>query len=99
MEGPRLGAAMSRLKSKSAVWFASASLVAIAGLLGLEKAQSIQAPDLCGGVTPCPPPCLGPPEVADDPQEFIELAKYQLGRPRPEARYWGGPRRPGFPHH
>ena len=82
-----------------------AGLTALAGLAGLFAfggAQSLTVPDWCGGVKPCPPPCLGAPETASSPEEFVQLARYELGRPfrraavprwtRPVAR-WTPPHR------
>jgi len=94
-----LGLANSRFGSRPKYWLgaASALLLGAIGLFGFEKAQSIQVPDWCGGVRPCPPPCLGAPEVATDPQDFVQLANYQLGRPRPAARAWAPPHRWAYP--
>ena len=68
-------------RSKAAV-----AAIAVAAIVGsaalLERAESFTVPDLCGGVSPCPPPCLGAPEVARSPAEFIEKAAYQLGPPQ-----------------
>ena len=65
----------------------AAAALTLAGLAGFKGAQSFTVPDWCGGVRPCPPPCLGAPEVARDPAEFVALARYELGRRRP-ARGW-----------
>ena len=70
------------LKSKPWLWF-GAAVAASSALAGLQHAQSFTVPDTCGGVSPCPPPCLGFPEVARDPDEFVQLARYQLGGPPP----------------
>src|ERR1700709_2425351 len=68
---------------------ATAALIA-AGLVGLDRAHSFTVPDWCGGVRPCPPPCLGAPEVAQSPDEFVQLARYELGAPRRPVRpAWG----------
>jgi DNA-binding beta-propeller fold protein YncE len=69
-----------------------AAFVGLAGLAGLKGAQSFTVPDWCGGVRPCPPPCLGAPEVAREPEEFIALARYELG-PRRPIRRWRAARR------
>jgi DNA-binding beta-propeller fold protein YncE len=75
-----------------------ASLSALAGIVGvfaLGGAQSLTVPDWCGGVRPCPPPCLGAPEVAREPEEFVQLARYELGRPvrRAAVARWTPPQR------
>ncbi len=57
------------------------ALAGVAALFALGGAQSLTVPDWCGGVRPCPPPCLGAPEVAREPEEFVKLARYELGRP------------------
>ncbi len=64
-----------------------AAAIGLAGTLGLERAQSFTLPNWCGGVRACPPPCLGAPEVASDPEDFVKLARYELG-PRRAARRW-----------
>jgi len=70
---------------------AGAAVLTLVGLAGLRGAQSFTIPDWCGGVRPCPPPCLGAPEVAHDPEEFIALARYELGRRRPIRRWRARP--------
>jgi DNA-binding beta-propeller fold protein YncE len=59
-----------------------AATLGFAGWAALRPSQSFTVPDWCGGVKPCPPPCLGTPEVAQSPEEFIKLARYELGKPR-----------------
>src|SRR5579875_1771908 len=73
-------------------WIAAGvlTLAGLAGAGGLGVAHSFTVPDWCGGVRPCPPPCLGAPEVARDPEDFIKLARYELG----PARRWRAPARP-----
>ncbi len=65
----------------------------LVGLIGLERAQSFTVPDWCGGVRPCPPPCLGAPEAARDPRAFVDLARYELGPSRRPLRRWMAPYR------
>ena len=62
------------------------------GLFGWPSAQSFTVPDWCGGVQPCPPPCLSAPEAANSPEGFVELARYELGPPRAAYR-WQPPHR------
>ena len=61
---------------------AGLALAAGAALGPSLKVSAFTVPDWCAGVKPCPPPCLGAPEVAGAPQDFIELARYDLGKPR-----------------
>ena len=77
---------------------ATVALIGLAGIVGLERAHSFTVPDWCGGVRPCPPPCLGAPEVAREPQEFVTLARYELGVQRrlPVRRWWTPPRRAAY---
>jgi DNA-binding beta-propeller fold protein YncE len=84
-------AVKARLSRKGVLGAAAGTALAVAGLFGLERAQSFTVPDWCGGVRPCPPPCLGAPEQASTPEEFIALARYELGgaQRRPARRYWG----------
>jgi len=63
--------------SRSLMGVAALALCALIGSDGL----SLTIPDLCGGIEPCPPPCLGAPEVARSEDDFIEKAAYQLGSP------------------
>ncbi len=72
---------------------AAGALVGLVGLIGLERAQSFTVPDWCGGVRPCPPPCLGEPEAARDPQGFVDLARYELGPAHRPLRRWMAPYR------
>jgi DNA-binding beta-propeller fold protein YncE len=51
-------------------------LVAGSGTI-LDNAQSLTIPSPCGEIGPCPI-CSGSPEVARDPQSFIERAAYEL---------------------
>jgi DNA-binding beta-propeller fold protein YncE len=67
---------------------AATAAMALACWVGLRSAQSFTMPEWCAGVRPCPPPCLGAPEVARSPEEFISLANYELGPHRP-VRHWG----------
>ena len=76
-----------RFGRRSWVGAAAAAALALVGLASLRGAQSFTVPDWCGGVRPCPPPCLGAPEVAHDPAEFIALARYELGPHRPIRRW------------
>ena len=76
------------MKTRGLLGGALAALVGAAALVGLERAQSFTVPDWCGGVAPCPPPCLGFPEVAKAPGEFVQLARLQLGAQTPYARRW-----------
>ena len=70
-----------------------AALVGLGALLAQRGAQSFTVPDWCGGVRPCPPPCLGAPEVAREPAEFVQLARYELGpRQRRPMQRWTPPR-------
>ena len=66
---------------------AGVAALALCALLGSDylsdPANSLTIPNLCGGVSPCPPPCLGAPEVARSPIEFVEQAALQLGAPQP----------------
>jgi len=64
---------------------ALAAGLGLGGWAALTRAHSFTVPDWCGGVKPCPPPCLGAPEVAGSPEEFVALAAYELGKPRPAA--------------
>ena len=73
-----------------------AALAGFGALFGFSAARSLSVPDWCGGVRPCPPPCLGAPEVARDPQEFVELARYELGAQRRPAYRWTAPPRGRF---
>jgi DNA-binding beta-propeller fold protein YncE len=62
-------------KILSAAAFA-VGLVAGSGTI-LESAQSLTIPSPCGDIGPCPI-CAGSPEIARDPQSFIERAAYEL---------------------
>ncbi len=73
-------------------WLGAAG-IALIGALGVLGAQSMTVPDWCGGVRPCPPPCLGAPEVAREPEEFIKLARYELRTPARRVYRWTPPLR------
>ena len=72
---------MGPMYSKS---IAGAAILALGLFLApeslIEPAQSLTIPDQCGGVEPCPPLCLGAAEVARSPQDFIELAAFELSK-------------------
>jgi DNA-binding beta-propeller fold protein YncE len=80
----------SKIGRRGILGAAAAAALGLAGLAGLERAQSFTVPDWCGGVRPCPPPCLGAPDVAREPEEFVTLARYELG-PRRPVRRWRAP--------
>ena len=55
-------------------WRGAASCcLAHSGFWACAARSRFTVPDWCGGVRPCPPPCLGAPEVAREPQEFVQL--------------------------
>jgi DNA-binding beta-propeller fold protein YncE len=70
---------------KMAPALALAAGLGLGGWAALRPSQSFTVPDWCGGVKPCPPPCLGAPELAGTPEDFVERAAYELGNPRPAA--------------
>ena len=88
----------SRFGYRAWLGAATVAVVGLAGLVGLERAQSFTVPDWCAGVRPCPPPCLGAPEVAREPLQFVELARYELGPRRPLRRRWAQRWRPWRPY-
>ena len=45
----------------------------------IDPARSLTIPDYCGGIAPCPPPCLGAPEAERTPAEFVQRAAFELG--------------------
>jgi DNA-binding beta-propeller fold protein YncE len=47
----------------------------------IDPAKSLTIPDYCGGLAPCPPPCLGAPEEERTPAEFVQRAAFELGSP------------------
>ena len=73
------------MKLKRNIWpvVALAAGLCLGAGAALGPSQSFTVPDWCAGVKPCPPPCLGAPEVADSPAAFVDLARYELGKPRP----------------
>ena len=87
---------MVTIRLNFCVGAALVALVGLAGLFGLERAQSFTVPDWCGGVRPCPPPCLGAPEALGEPQAFVDLAHYELGPARRPLRRWMAPYRRYF---
>ena len=79
----------SRFKRRAGLGAALAACVGVGAFLAQHGAQSFTVPDWCGGVRPCPPPCLGAPDVAREPEAFVQLARYELGpRPHRPAPRW-----------
>src|SRR3954451_9990509 len=84
----------ARLRLPAGIGAVVAALIGVAGFVGLNGAQSFTVPDWCGGVRPCPPPCLGAPEVASEPEAFVKLARVELGGdPRRAFPRWTPPHR------